>query len=152
MSETASIVKAQSPLRERSTNTYFYPLTCYDQVVMPDGSRWDGTVQTQSVSSQLCYADLTIEGWSATSDGPGGYRQTVQLYNKDTDTALTSITRIDGPVGCEQVANFSTNALMQVVVNLINKGYVVANSTGTVTFYVEEQPVTEIIAALKVIT
>lgn len=33
--------KLQKPLKDK--NGSFYPLTCYDQIIMPDGiSRWDG--------------------------------------------------------------------------------------------------------------
>lgn len=37
----SNFVKPQSPIYNKSTDTYIYPLTTSDQVIMPDGSRFD---------------------------------------------------------------------------------------------------------------
>ena len=37
----ASYLKPQSPILYKGD--YIYPLTAFDQIIMPDGSRWDGT-------------------------------------------------------------------------------------------------------------
>lgn len=42
-----SYLKPQSPIK--NSNDHIYPLTTYDQIIMPDGSRWDGvTAPTDS--------------------------------------------------------------------------------------------------------
>ena len=37
-----SYLKPQSPIK--NSNDHIYPLTTYDQIIMPDGSRWDGAI------------------------------------------------------------------------------------------------------------
>lgn len=41
--------KLQKPLMDK--NGSFYPLTTYDQIIMPDNSRWDGKTLEETVTS-----------------------------------------------------------------------------------------------------
>ena len=43
------VFKAQSPLK--NNNTLFYPLTTYDQIILPNNERWDGSLsQTKRIN------------------------------------------------------------------------------------------------------
>ena len=44
-------LKPQNPLRKE--NNYVYPLTTYDQVILPDNTRWDGSVINQSIVNEM---------------------------------------------------------------------------------------------------
>lgn len=44
-------LKPQNPLRKESN--YIYPLTTYDQVILPDDTRWDGAIINQSVVDEM---------------------------------------------------------------------------------------------------
>ena len=45
------VFKAQSPLK--NNNTLFYPLTTYDQIIMPDGTRWNGIASSGGNSGNV---------------------------------------------------------------------------------------------------
>lgn len=44
-------LKPQSPIK--NGEDHIYPLTTYDQIIMNDGSRWDGNVTTDKTLTQL---------------------------------------------------------------------------------------------------
>ena len=50
-------IKVQTPLEYKGEQ--FYPLTTYDQVIMPDGSRWDGSSSSLDGDENVVTVDLT---------------------------------------------------------------------------------------------
>lgn len=78
-------IKPQQPLLDMGTDKHVYPMTTYDQVILPDGSRWDGeagkayatliitvncdsgeaiapTIIIQDVGEQATFAEFTYDG------------------------------------------------------------------------------------------
>lgn len=54
--------KPQSPLI--INNNGIYPLTTYDQIIMPDGTRWNGEVSDNTaLESAKAYTDAEIAEW-----------------------------------------------------------------------------------------
>lgn len=64
-------LKPQSPLKDKKSGDYFYPLTTADQVVMPDGSRLN-SVFKHTVRTNIT---LLASAWSSTAP----YKQTIAL-------------------------------------------------------------------------
>lgn len=65
----SNFVKPQSPIYNKSTDTYIYPLTTSDQVIMPDGTRLDDNIggmkmellwENVSPSSEFAEQNITI--------------------------------------------------------------------------------------------
>ena len=77
------VFKAQSPLE--SNNTLFYPLTTYDQIIMSDGTRWNGVV---NAPSRISVAVLS-NGWVQSETGR--YTKTVLVEGIDENTACSTI-------------------------------------------------------------
>lgn len=40
------VYKAKMPIKQDSN--YYYPITTFDQIILPDGTRWDGTMGDKS--------------------------------------------------------------------------------------------------------
>lgn len=54
--------KPQSPIK--NGENYIYPLTTYDQVIMPDGTRWNGeALDNTTLESAKAYIDAEIVEW-----------------------------------------------------------------------------------------
>lgn len=56
-------LKPQSPIRNKED--YIYPLTTYDQIIFPDGNRWDGLIAVQKEQT----VDLLSNEWILNEDG-----------------------------------------------------------------------------------
>lgn len=113
-------IKPQSPLTHGEN--FIYPITTHDQIVLPDGSRWDGVSnKISSVNGKVgaveldatdigaatmirCNTWAEYNGWSSTAP----YTQTVStpgvlasdtplvdIYFLDSDTTATSLARLE---------------------------------------------------------
>lgn len=65
-------IKPQYPLK--NGDNYLYPVTTHDQILLDDGSRWDGDVGVTSINGEtgatnLTYADVGAAAASHTHDG-----------------------------------------------------------------------------------
>ena len=77
----AKYLKPQSPLEYH--NNYIYPLTTYDQIILPNNERWDGTLaQTKRIS-----VSVPVNAWQNNSDGSA--TQIVPVDNFTTQTVCT---------------------------------------------------------------
>lgn len=73
----ASVQKATNPFKQDSN--YYYPLTTYDQIIMPDGSRWEGVV-SENLLTTVGPISIAQSSWVSSN---GGWKYT---YNS---TAIT---------------------------------------------------------------
>lgn len=81
-------VKPQSPIRKG--NTGIYPLTTYDQIIMKDGTRFNGenfgSDGGSSASIFLYSATFLAQDWQ----GEGPYSQTVKIFSENGGAGLSS--------------------------------------------------------------
>ena len=59
----------------------FYPLTQYNQIVMPDGGRWDGEVKTPSLEDLGAAADNHSHEWNDIKSKPESYTPAAHNHN-----------------------------------------------------------------------
>ena len=52
-------VKLQKPLKDKEGS--FYPLTTYDQIIMPDNSRWNGEISGNNGGDATTLNGMTFE-------------------------------------------------------------------------------------------
>lgn len=82
--------KPQSPFRKGED--YFFPITTYDQIIMPDGNRWDGKAASDGENSATLFVNrytlsLPSANWVLESeDGP--YVQHVDVSGITTNDVL----------------------------------------------------------------
>ena len=76
-------IKVQTPLEYKGEQ--FYPLTTYDQIIMSDGTRWNGVV---NAPSRICVSVLS-NGWVQSETGR--YTQTILVDGIDENTACSTI-------------------------------------------------------------
>lgn len=100
----ASYLKPQSPILYKEN--YIYPLTTYDQIIMPDGSRWQGEVS----SGDYTETDPTVPAWAKESNPPTYTKNDVGLGNVDNVKQYSAdnpppypVTSVNGQIGAVTV-------------------------------------------------
>lgn len=78
-------LKPQAPLQKGED--HIYPLTTYDQIVMPDGKRWNGNTAIPQILSQA--ASLPLANWVA-DESEETYSQTVAVEGITIDVNKTN--------------------------------------------------------------
>lgn len=73
----ASYLKPQSPILYKGD--YIYPLTTYDQIIMPDGSRWQG----EASNGNYTETDPTVPAWAKELSPPTYTKNDIGLGNVD---------------------------------------------------------------------
>ena len=77
----ADFLKPQSPLEYQ--NNYIYPLTTYDQIILPNNERWDGSLsQTKRIN-----ISVPANGWQNAEDGSA--TQVILIDNFTMNTICT---------------------------------------------------------------
>ena len=76
-------LKPQSPLEFQEN--YIYPLTTFDQIILPDGNRWNGGIQSVEHVTTL----VPVTNWEEEEDG--SYTQMVYINDFDSNTVCPAI-------------------------------------------------------------
>lgn len=146
--------KPQSPLKKGSD--HIYPLTTYDQIIMEDGSRWNGKAD----------GDLSVDTTGATQGEPnlvnadqlGGYAASEYLraktYKNELTVTLSKIEWSESEDGYVQLvaANGVTannSVIVSSVIDNINSYYkcgvrCVAQEDGYLTFVANRVPMNDL--------
>lgn len=159
---STTIKKPDSPIVDEISGYGFYPLTSYDQIVLSDGSRWDGgtsltnylnsivsTIQTSSLIKVV----IGLDDWSSISSSSGwNYTANSSNYTVWNGESFAAYGNFDSNsfkfltgFTIEQVNNSSTSAILSEGLNAINSGYssVSEASSGIgngFNFWVSEKP------------
>lgn len=64
----SNFVKPQSPIYNESLDTYIYPLTTSDQVIMPDGTRLDAENIGSGMKMELLWKNASLSSSFAAQD------------------------------------------------------------------------------------
>ena len=127
----ASYLKPQSPILYKEN--YIYPLTTYDQIIMPDGSRWQGEVS----SGDYTETDPTVPAWAKESNPPTYTKNDVGLGNVDNVKQYSAdnpppypVTSVNGQIGAVTVE--TGNALDPYPIGAI---YVSTSSTSPASLF-----------------
>lgn len=77
-----NVQKATNPFKQDSN--YYYPITTYDQIIMPDGNRWEGVISDNLITT---VGPITIaqSAWTSVS---GGWKYT---YSSSAITANMAV-------------------------------------------------------------
>lgn len=122
-----AIYKPQSPIEKGEH--YIYPLTTYDQIIMPDGSRWNGEI-TDTVKVTFS-ATLAAADWSETAP----YSQTI---------TVEGITEDDKPYVFVDLSAATENTVDSIEANWAKVKYALT-SENAITFYcIKEAPAVDI--------
>ena len=141
-------LKPQSPLYHKEEDSYFYPLTTVDQVIMEDGSRLNNKISditTQIVDINTNMAKTAVytgifsaDGWNGTS---APYTQTL---------TISGIQVSDNPFVDINLENVSDAVDIIAEWTLIGRVTVISNNT-VVGYCYKEKPTTNIPVIFKVV-
>lgn len=126
MAET--VYKAKKPFRQ--DGKHYYPITTHDQIIMPDGNRWDG----QHLSSDIRDEAAEVGSIKVNADLLGGIAAANYALKEDLDFVGLKSDEREGSVG-EEIEEVPINAdngipsggtTGQILVKLSNVDYDVA--------------------------
>ena len=78
----ANVQKATNPFKQDSN--YYYPITTYDQIIMPDGSRWEG-VTSDNLITTVGPISIAQSAWTSAN---GGWKYTYSSSAITADMAV----------------------------------------------------------------
>lgn len=115
-------LKPQSPIK--NGENHIYPLTTHDQIILADGSRWDGKLVLEQVANLFTQTHkivLTVDGWNDTVP----YIQTINIEG------LMANDLINVDIDMSEATN-STAGAIQEAWCLVGRSVV---TEGAITFY-----------------
>lgn len=97
---------------------YIYPLTTYNQIIMPDGSRWQGeSGDTSSSNKDYTETDPTVPAWAKEPNPPTYTKNDVGLGNvdnvkqySDSNPPPYPVTSVNGQTGDVSILFDGSNA------------------------------------------
>lgn len=126
--------KPQSPIKKGEVG--IYPLTTYDQVIMKDGSRFEGEIQKVKIPL-LYYGVFKANSWVQNSSS---YSQTVQLLTDEQDSNIDSSSQFYSLPMCKQTDDKNQNQQLQEILNLFYLGNSILNNNQVTVILFDEKP------------
>lgn len=124
-------VKPQSPIKKGED--FVYPLTTHDQIILPDGSRWDGG----TVAHVSYTATFASGGWTTTAP----YTQT---------TAAAAALATDSPVADLDTSSLTTSNYSTMMDEWAKIGRIIANDGSVTAYCYESVPTTNLTVRFSV--
>jgi hypothetical protein len=99
-------LKPRTPLKDKNTGDYIYPLTTVDQVVMPDGSRLN------SVFKHAVQKEVTLLASNWTAEAP--YTQTITLDEYIDELSVDANVKYSGILNNDKILNKAASRITYI--------------------------------------